>query len=603
MSFFAELKRRNVVRVGIAYVVIGWVLAQVAEFAFETFGAPDWALKSFVVALVLGLPVALIFAWAFEVTPEGLKRERYVDRSESVTRDTAGKLDRVIIVVLLLAVGILLADRFVSQTGEETDEITASQFRQSIAVLPFANLSDDNDNFADGLSEELLNLLAKTPDLKVAARTSTFAFKGRNEDLREIGDTLGVEHVLEGSVRRSGDRLRITAQLIKVADGFHVWSETYDRAMADIFDIQDDVANAIAGTLKLRLAPESSRVTKNADAYALYLEALSMYPLTDGDAYPGIRLLDRAIAQDPDFAKAYELKALLYWDASGWTISGRETQLIIHDLCTRALILDDSLNVARLLQAFSEPVSWNWSREIAAIDEALAAEPGNTTLLGVAIYDLITAGYFTESLALARRYVEIDPLSRQGWSYLGKAYIALGQRDLARESWERSIALGGSYLVSIYRVADLLMAGELGAAIPYFEANAAKIGFATEEVRPFVAAALDEDTGIDFLSKWIDSKIADARNYEEQYAPYYWYLYFGYLDEFWRVIQAMDDESPSTWDDTGNMEHTGRVNRSSGFASHPAYIPFVMRSGLTALWESRGDPDTCRKTSGEWVCE
>ena len=208
MSFFAELRRRNVVRVGIAYAVAGWVLAQVAEFAFDTFGAPDWVLKSFVVALLLGFPIVLLIAWAFEITPEGIKREKDVDRDNSITRQTGRRLDRLIVGVLILATGILLADKFFLRDLPDAREVIATQGRQSIAVLPFVNLSEDNDNFADGLSEELLNLLAKTPDLKVAARTSSFAFKGRNEDLREIGDALGVEHVLEGSVRRSGDRLR-----------------------------------------------------------------------------------------------------------------------------------------------------------------------------------------------------------------------------------------------------------------------------------------------------------------------------------------------------------------------------------------------------------
>jgi hypothetical protein len=201
MSFIAELKRRNVVRVGIAYGVIGWVLAQIAEFAFDNFGAPDWVLKSFVALLLLGLPVALIFAWAFEMTPEGLKRERDVNRSQSITAQTGRKLNTLIISVLIIAVGILVWDKF---TGGQAGKEIAATAEQSIAVLPFTNMSDDSDHFADGLTEELLNLLAQNRDLKVAGRTSSFAFKGRNEDLREIGDALGVSKVLEGSVRRSG---------------------------------------------------------------------------------------------------------------------------------------------------------------------------------------------------------------------------------------------------------------------------------------------------------------------------------------------------------------------------------------------------------------
>ena len=187
MSFFVELKRRNVVRVGLAYVVIGWLLAQIAELAFDVISAPDWVLKSILVVLLLGLPLALFFAWAFEITPEGLMLEKHVDRSQSITGQTGRKLDFIIIGVLVGAVGLLLVDKlYLSESSADFDEIVATG-SQSIAVLPFVNISDDKDHFADGLSEELLNLLAKIPNLKVAARTSSFAFKGRNEDMRAVG--------------------------------------------------------------------------------------------------------------------------------------------------------------------------------------------------------------------------------------------------------------------------------------------------------------------------------------------------------------------------------------------------------------------------------
>jgi TolB-like protein len=249
MWLLDELKRRNVFRVAIAYVLLGWAVLQGADFLLDLAAAPEWVIRVFAIAGLVGFPFALFFAWAYELTPEGIKREKNVDRSTSITRQTGRKLNRLIIAFLVVAVGLLLLDRFCLQTGRTADANGAAEESRSIAVLPFVNLSDDRDHFADGLSEELLNLLAKSPDLKVAGRTSSFAFKGRNEDLREIGEALGVEHVLEGSVRRSGERLRITAQLVEVDDGFHVWSDTYDRQMADIFDIQDDVAGAITDAL------------------------------------------------------------------------------------------------------------------------------------------------------------------------------------------------------------------------------------------------------------------------------------------------------------------------------------------------------------------
>ncbi|MEL7185933.1 MAG: adenylyl cyclase, partial [Pseudomonadota bacterium] len=242
MSLLEELKRRNVVRVGFAYTVISWLLAQVAEFAFEAFGAPEWALKTLIIVLLLGLPLVLIFAWAFEMTPEGLKLEKDVNRDQSITPQTGKKLERVTIAGLVLVIVVIIAERYVSAPAPVDDSNAVATQQQavadvgiddkSIAVLPFVSMtaSQEDEFFADGLSEELLNVLAKIDGLKVAGRTSAFYYKGKNEDLRQIAESLGVAHILEGSVRRSGNQIRVTAQLIKADDGFHLWSNTYDRA-------------------------------------------------------------------------------------------------------------------------------------------------------------------------------------------------------------------------------------------------------------------------------------------------------------------------------------------------------------------------------------
>jgi TolB-like protein len=237
MSLFAELQRRNVVRVAIAYAVVAWLLAQVADIAFDNFGAPDWVPKSVLFVLILGFPLAVFFAWAFELTPEGVKREKDVDRSQSITNVTGRKLNRLIIAVLVLAVGFLLVDKFVLQPVPEEviADAPVADVDKSVAVLPFVAMSSgpDDEFFADGLTEEILNSLAQLPDLLVTARTSAFAFKGIDVSIPEIAAQLGVANVVEGSVRRSGDRLRVTAQLIRAEDGFHLWSETYERSTAD----------------------------------------------------------------------------------------------------------------------------------------------------------------------------------------------------------------------------------------------------------------------------------------------------------------------------------------------------------------------------------
>jgi TolB-like protein len=608
MSFLDELKRRNVVRVGIAYVVIGWVLAQVAEFAVDNFGAPDWVLKIFVVFLILGLPLALFFAWAFEMTPDGIKREKDVDRSQSLTQKTGRKLDRVITGVLVVAVGVLLAERFMPHDEPASVAVAPADIEivsssQSIAVLPFVNMSEDNDHFADGLSEELLNLLAKMPDLKVAGRTSSFEFKGRNDDLREIGDALGVNHVLEGSVRRSGNRLRITAQLIKVDDGFHVWSDTYDREMADIFDIQDDVAGAITDALKLRLASSSGRSTVNPEAYALYLQALPLLAQDDGDHRPAVELLDQAISADPAFAKAYEAKAIVYWNVSGWAMAANEAQLLIYDATQRALELDPSLVTARTFNVTADPARWTWSTEVLAHDAAMQEAPNDPQVFDSAIYSLLTAGYFAEGLQAARRHRELDPLSPSAYMNLARANLALGRRDLAHENWTRMGELGSSAIATTQRTVEYIIAGEDENAIAVHDAGIGQTLVFPTDIRSFIQQARDPDSGRDFVKQWVDAEVAVATNFQEATDPYFYYLSFGYLDDYWRAIEALDPVSSSAWSNAENLEHEGVIHRLSGFTSHPRYLEYQKKYRMTELWDMRGAPDSCSKDSGEWVCE
>ena len=295
MSFFKELKRRNVVRVGIAYAVAAWLLIQVTDIVFPRIGLPDSAVTLVIALLAIGLIPALIFAWAFEMTPEGLKREKEVDRSESITPQTGRKLDRMIIGIMAVVIAFLLLDRFILNEGtgpssrvNETQSVgidseveAAKDEGPSVAVLPFVNMSGDAENeyFSDGLTETLLHMLAQLPELRVAARTSSFAFKGRNTSIGEIADSLGVAHILEGSEQKSGNRIRVTAQLIRATDGFHVWSQNYTRPLQDIFAIQDEIAQDVAGALDSSLLGGKSRAmhsveTSNLTAYDHYLNGV-----------------------------------------------------------------------------------------------------------------------------------------------------------------------------------------------------------------------------------------------------------------------------------------------------------------------------------------
>jgi TolB-like protein len=269
MSFFKELRRRNVIKVAAAYLVVSWLIMQVAEVLIPALHLPDWVLTATLYFLAIGFLPALIGAWAFELTPEGIRREKKVDPEQSITTQTGRKLD--FLVIGLLAVGIiyLMIDKFWLEDGVETaatvspqgEVVEAEEVAPSIAVLPFVNMSADADNeyFSDGVSEEILNVLTGIENLKVTARTSAFSYKGSKLKIDEIARELGVNHILEGSVRKSGDQVRVTAQLIRADGGFHLWSETYDRKLDNIFAIQDEIAGEIAAALQVTLELEPER--------------------------------------------------------------------------------------------------------------------------------------------------------------------------------------------------------------------------------------------------------------------------------------------------------------------------------------------------------
>ena len=589
-------------RVGLAYVVIGWLLAQVAELVFEVIGAPDWVLKSILFILLLGLPLALFFAWAFEITPEGVKREKDVDRSQSITTQTGRKLDFIIIGVLVAAVGFLLLDKVhLSESVDDFDEIIATE-SQSIAVLPFVNMSDDNDHFADGLSEELLNLLSKIPDLKVAARTSSFAFKGRNEDMREVGDTLGVKTVLEGSVRRSGERLRVTAQLINVDDGFHIWSDTYDRRMADIFDIQDEVAGAITDALQLHLAPATVLPTTSPEAYALYLEVLAQLDSAGENYQDLIDLLDRAIRLDPQFAKAYELMASVYWGTSGSVLESSTAQLLVYEAAARAFEIDPSLVLARSFTKTAHPETWSWTNEFIAIEEAIGAEPDNLRVLEVWVYDLIMAGYYEESLQVGVYIIELDPLSTGGYLRTAEAYLALGRRADALAAYGKLRDIGYEEFAAVSQAVVHINAGQYEKGIAAL-GGWSIYGMNGQALEEFIENASDPESGLEFLRLWVDEAVSNTDIYSDKVNARSWFLHLGYLDEYWRVIEEHIPESPSSWNNVEMLEYRGKFFHAGGYTRHPSFIPFETKYGTLELWDKRGAPDMCNKSSGQWVCE
>ena len=503
MSFFEELKRRNVFRVGIAYGVAAWVLLQIVDLVLDNVEAPDWVMHVFMLFVGIGFIVSIIIAWAYEMTPEGIKREADVDRSESVTGETGHKLDRIIIGFLAVAVVLLLADRFVRPVEDgsgpisrETppltvevaneqgikappdDTITSTPVK-SIAVLPFTNMSDDasNEFFSDGISEEILNALAKVKELKVAGRTSAFAFKGRNEDLREIGEALGVNHILEGSVRKAGNKVRVTAQLIQVSDGFHLWSDTYDRELTDIFAIQDEIANAILMELKAELLGGQSIASERVDpaVYEKYLLAKQRtYSRTELDLDIASNLLKEATELDPNFASAWAQRGivtLLLEDDSYGQIPHEEGQQMARRFLDKALKLDE--NSAEALAGVglyyrNEPGGSSVEETARKyLQRALEINPGLIDASNWLQLSYAVTGQNQKSLQILEEMVNRDPLYKPGTGNLIGSYALRGQIETAERLLDRvrPYIRDEGYLAR-FDANILLMSGRAGEALP-----------------------------------------------------------------------------------------------------------------------------------------
>ncbi len=467
MTLIAELQRRNVVKVGAAYLLVAWLVVQGASIGFPAFDAPPWALRVFILVLLLGFPIAIVMAWMFDVTPDGLKREVVPAGSKRI----------------FIAAGVLAVLAFawyyrgqptVRVAAVPAGEVGASKsatapdapLQKSIAVLPFVNMSADAGNqfFSDGISEELLNVLVKVPDLGVASRTSSFAYKGKEMGAAAIARELKVSYILEGSVRKSGDKVRITAQLIDAVHDRHLWSETYDRKLDDIFAIQDEIANAIVAALRGSLTTAKAAPvvavradTENMQAYELYLKARENF-IARRDLSATAGMFQRVVQLDPKFARGWEGLAAVSAVAPGWGLSDRDYAAIAAQAAERALALDPSLSMPWAVRAQIRQDQWpiNFSAVFADFDKAIAADPRNATAL------------------LWRGII---------WAHLG--FFDRAQADL-----DRAIALEPNYLnASRHKALALLLAGREDEAIALFESGVAK-GFVNSRSENFVAPIL-----------------------------------------------------------------------------------------------------------------
>ncbi len=611
-TLWGELKRRNVVRVGIAYVIVGWLLLQLADVLGDLLQLPDWAGKLVVFLLVLGFPIALIFAWAFELTPEGLKRERDVDREKSVTRSTGRKLDRTIIVLLALALVFVVVDNYVLQDAPQQPDVvpvveTQAEAQKSIAVLPFVNMSSDQEQeyFADGLSEEILNLLARIPDLKVIGRTSSFSFKGKNEDLRVIGEMLGARTILEGSVRKSGDRIRITAQLIDAADGVHLWSDTYDRTIEDVFAVQDEVAAAIIDALHVHVGSMPTRgvPTENAEAYALYLRARAH--LNQYEALWSAPLLRQAVELDPEFAEAHELLAFNYWWLGGVTMDAQEGYRKMRAVAHTALGLNPDSVFAQAMYVMGDMDNYSFLSEIEALERVVSASPGNTLGYDGLTYDLLEAGYFAEGLQYAKKQVELDPLSSGAHMRLGEALAANGDTDGAMQAYATARDLGNAFAYAPL-AAPLFESGELEEALTLIEKYWQSYGpdIDVSWVRAYIKNAGDPETGVEYLDKAhpeIIARFPAELQFDVRRTLMMTYLEYGYLDRYYELILSPEELAKGLWD-VDTQIYYGTIQRETGFTAHPRFEELAELNGLFEVWEARGAPDMCEKVAGKWEC-
>ncbi len=467
MSLFNELKRRNVFKVAVAYAIVAWLLLQVSDTLVPALHLPEWFNSGVAFLLIIGFPIAMIFAWAFEMTPEGLKKEKDVDRSQSITSVTGQKLNNAIIGVLVLALGYFAIDKFILDPGRDAAEIAnavkvsqaqvpevseSSEPDNSIAVLPFINMSSDKEQeyFSDGLTEELLNLLAKIPGLQVAARTSSFTFKGQNLEIPEIAARLKVAHVLEGSVRKSGDQVRITAQLIRADNGYHLWSETYDRKLENIFAVQDEIASEVVAALKVTLLGENVPTVKetNPEAYALFLQGRFLFNQASKENYAkSVDVYQRAISIDPDYAPAWAglSQSVIQQAGQGWIDldTGVTTAL---EAAQHAVTLDPELALGWVsLSLIQSNYQWNWTAADVSMQKALELEPNASYVLTAAGRLTGSLGQLDKSVALYRQASAMDPLNQPALDALASILEPAGQLQEAEAVERHLYALNPNY--------------------------------------------------------------------------------------------------------------------------------------------------------------
>ncbi len=610
MNLWSELKRRNVVRVAAAYLVASWVLIEVGSLMFDAFGFPDFAIKLLIAGLALGLLPVLVLAWAYELTPEGVVKDTGSGRDNPEHRNTARRLDQVTIAMILIALGVLVVNQFVmpQRVGPAvTEQASSTSVSEpagsaptvadipdgpSVAVLPFANMSPDpnNEYFADGISEEILNVLASVEGLKVASRTSAFTFRESNKSIAEIAGTLGVANVLEGSVRKQGNRVRITAQLIDARTDAHRWSESYDRELDDIFAVQEEIARAITNALSDALGVASVSVeapTQNLEAYEQYLKGRTLFYQRGEGLLTARQALERAVALDPEFAQAWAmLAATIVVSPSYLPVDSNLSNEEARKAALKASSLDDSLPMPYAILGLQAAFLGNLLEAERLFDEALRRNPDHgSALLWGGILKL-GVGDMAGAESDLRRAQELEPLVGINNGWLGSVRLMRGDQEEAEALLLKAVDLGWTSAGRIGLAALEKTRGNNAKAIEHlrevarlFPRDSAEAGHAIEA---WVAALENPQLKPEFFAA------VERANQANPFSRFG--VLFLFLEEFDRAIAH----------ESGILVPANAIQWQmwfppfQGLFERPGFVPFAEHQGLMTYWRAKGFPDGCK---------
>ncbi|NNF67629.1 MAG: tetratricopeptide repeat protein [Gammaproteobacteria bacterium] len=593
---FKELRRRNVFRVAAYYIIAAWLIMQVADVMFPALNLPAWTITFVAALLILGLPIALALAWAFDVTPEGIKRAEAVATPDATASSGWRKLDFLIIAVLGVAVAFLLYER--SNSIQQTDSSTSAH-RYSVAVLPFVNMSGDQDNeyFSDGVSEEILNELVKLKSLRVPSRTSSFAFKGKDVSLLDIARELKVGYVLEGSVRKSGNRVRITAQLIEATSDSHLWSDTFDRELTDIFQIQREISASIARTLQLKLTPENVGADQEdpvgVEAYQHFLEGRYLVLRRGKEGEAGLRqsieLFQQAIDLEPGYARAYAGLGSAHALLTGYSNNAPANSLALaEESIARAIELDPELGEAYATLGLLRAKELKWAEADQALARAVSLSPNDAQAMMWYGMVLTCSGRTSKALEVLLRANDIDPYSPLVAHWLADVYRNLGEYELSRQQAQRSVDLGTQSSAMGLYIYHLLQ-GDLDRAEKTLKESLEQQGFMSSHVGQVVRAIKD--------SEYVDVAAEALEQAASQVPENTFWMYFDLPDSD-VLFDELLERGPSPLNYYRFWEP-----EMSALRQHPRFLPAMTEAGLMEYWQSVGWPDLCRPDGDVLKCD